>query len=72
MLLCYLGLYPLLDLMVIYVMMILLYFLWCMLCECQFIISYSHSHCKVFRCSFLDTTRKAEIPESCPVRDRAG
>jgi hypothetical protein len=72
MLLCYFGLYPLLHLMVIYVMMILLYFLSCMLCESQFIISYSYSLSKVFYCSIINTTRKIEIFESCPVRDRAG
>jgi hypothetical protein len=56
--------------MVIYKMM-MLYFLWCMLCECQIIISYPYSLNKVFYCSFLVTKRKVEIPESCPVRDKA-
>jgi hypothetical protein len=57
--------------MVIYVMM-MLYFLWCILCECQFIISYFHSLSKVFHYTFLVTMRKVEIFEACPVRDRVG
>ena len=81
---CYViyGLYPLLDdglrlwwpipLMFIYVMMILLYFLWCILWYVSITIFYSHSLSKVFCCNFLVTKRKVEIPESCSARDRAG
>ena len=72
------GVYPLLDdgLMtstfdVIYIMM-LLYFLWCMLYDVSTTISYSYSLSKVFRCSFLVRTRKVDIPEFCFARDRAG
>jgi hypothetical protein len=42
-----------------------------MLCDVSFIIFYSHSLSKVFYCSFLVTTRKVEIPESCLVKDKA-
>ena len=73
------GLYHLLDdgLMTstfddIYVMMMLLYFLWCMLCDVLITLSYSHSLSKVFRCTFLVTMRNVEIPESCSAKDRAG
>jgi hypothetical protein len=55
-----------------YVMMILLYFLWYLLCDVFVNISYSYSLRKVFRYSFLVTMRKVEIPESCFARDRAG
>jgi hypothetical protein len=43
-----------------------------MLCNVSFIISYSHSLSKVFHYSFLITTRKVKVIESCLVRDRAG
>jgi hypothetical protein len=56
----------------IYVMMMLFYFLWCMLCDVSITISYSYSLSKIFRCSFLVTMRNVEIPESNSVRDRAG
>jgi hypothetical protein len=38
----------------------------------KLLISDSHSLSKVFHYSFLVTTKKVEIPEFCPVRDRAG
>jgi hypothetical protein len=57
--------------MIIYVMsLMLLYFLWCLLCDVSFTISYSYSLSKVFRWYSLVTTRKVEIPESCFVRDK--
>jgi hypothetical protein len=34
-----------------------LYFLWCMLCDVSFTISYSHGLSKIFRYCFLVTTR---------------
>jgi hypothetical protein len=37
----------------------------------KLLISISYSLSKVFRCDFLITTRKVEILESCPVRDKA-
>jgi hypothetical protein len=62
----------LVHLMLIYVMMMLLYFLWCMLCDVSITISYSHILSKVFLCNFLITTRKVEISESCFARDMVG
>jgi hypothetical protein len=38
----------------------------------KLLISISYSLINVFNCNFLVTTRKVEIPESCPLRDRAG
>jgi hypothetical protein len=49
--------------------MMMLYF---SLVNVKLLISISNSLSKVFRCRFLVTTRKVEIPKSCPARDRAG
>ena len=77
--LCYFGLYPLLDDGLISSIFDdylcdddVIIFSLVHVCECQFIISYSHSFSKVLHYNFLVMIRKVEIPKSCPTRDRAG
>ena len=55
----------------LYVMMFYNFFGECCV-DVKLLFSNSRSLSKVFHCSFLNTTRNVEIPESCPAKDRAG
>ena len=48
------------------------FYLWYLLCDISFTVSNSHNLSKVFRCSFLVTTKNVKFLWSCSMRNMTG